>query len=210
MTVGLAVVEGLVHPSGTTWCERRRALADVGVLGGLALLPEVAGAAMSEVTVPFAPDVNGESTAVATFSVPTEWTKLSDTTQSVVGGRRLVVYASPDDTDWNVFLLLTPIRGDYTSLGSFGTLDAVQDTIIPRGDGIDAQLISSASKSSTYVYEYTLAVPNQPKRHLKTIFSLVADTLVTFNVQALEDTYTPDVAKISESILSTAIAKKTA
>jgi len=178
------------------------------MVGGLVLLPANAVEKETSVSVEFAPDVTGTPMAKASFTVPPDWEKLSDTTAAVSGGRRLVVYSSPADSDWNCFLLLTPVRGDYTSLGSFGSLDSVQDTIIPRGEGIESQLIASASSSGRYVYEYTLSVPEQPKRHLKTIFSLMADTIVTFNIQALEDTYTPDIAKISEAILSSLAISK--
>lgn len=198
-------------PLNRIWYERRAAVADLGALSGLALLPAKAVEQQPDVMVAFARDVQGNPTMAATFAVPPDWKMLSDTTAAVSGGRRLIVYSSPTDTDWNCFLLLTPVRGDYTSLGSFGTLDSVQDTIIPRGEDIDSKLIASSASSGRYVYEYVISVPGQPKRHLKTIFTLVADTIVTFNIQAREESYTPDVAATSEKIVSSfAVNKRSA
>lgn len=39
--------------------------------------------------------------------------------------RRLVLYVAPGDPDTNVFAVFTPIRGDYTAVSSFGTLEQV-------------------------------------------------------------------------------------
>lgn len=200
-------VDGLAPRVG--FATRREALLDVAL--GSALLPATAAELKNSVKVDFGPDISGTMTAVASFEVPPDWTQLSDTTSAVSGGRRLVVYSSPTDADFNCFLLLTPVRGDYTSLGSFGTLDSVQDTIIPRGEDIDSKLISSSSSSGRYTYEYTILVPGQPRRHLKTIFSLAADNIVTFNVQTREETYSPEVAKISDAIMATfSIGKRSA
>lgn len=205
--VVMSCVDALVFPTSSV--ERRAALVG-GFASGFALLDNKAIAAPGPISVDFAPDVNGVMTSSASFVVPEDWKKLSDTTAAVSGGRRLVVYASPTDNDFNCFLLLTPIRGDYTSLGSFGTLDSVQDTVIPRGEGIDSQLIKSSSSTGKYTYEYTLGVPDQPKRRLKTVFSLMSDTIVSFTVQSLEENYTPSVGTTSDGIISTFALNKRA
>ncbi|KAJ8613115.1 hypothetical protein CTAYLR_004796 [Chrysophaeum taylorii] len=137
------------------------------------------------------------------FEVPESWAFLSDTNAAVSGGRRLVVYSDATNSDTNVFLLITPVRGDYTQLGSFGTLDAVQDTIVPRGPDIQSEVIASSSSAGRYNYEYTVQVPNQPKRHLRTIFTLMSDNIVTFNAQAREEDYTSDVATVLRDIAAT-------
>merc|ERR1712110_945607 len=51
------------------------------------------------------------------FGVPTGWTPESSELQD---GRALIAASDPSDTDFNVFIAYTPIRGDYNSLGSFG------------------------------------------------------------------------------------------
>eukprot|EP00965_Chrysotila_dentata_P060723 2011929-Pleurochrysis_carterae.AAC.1 len=48
------------------------------------------------------------------------------------GGRKLLAATDPADTDFNLFVAFTPIRGDYTSLGSFGNIDFVGSTILPQ------------------------------------------------------------------------------
>lgn len=181
---------------------RRRDLA--GLAAGLVVAPANA----ADVRVEFGPDPSGAMTGSTSFSVPAEWKLLSDSANENLGGRRLVVYSDPDNTDINCFVLITPVRGDYTSLGSFGTLDAVQDTVIPKGAGIESDLISSASSAGRYTYEYTISVPEQPKRHLTTVFSLLNDNIVSFNVQSRETDFSPDVAKTLGSIVNTFAIKK--
>jgi len=44
--------------------------------------------------------------------------------------RRLVLYVAPGDPDTNVFAVFTPIRGDYTAVSSFGTLEQVMAPVL--------------------------------------------------------------------------------
>lgn len=39
--------------------------------------------------------------------------------------RQLVAAVDPTDSNLNAFIVFTPIAADYTSLGSFGTIDYV-------------------------------------------------------------------------------------
>ena len=48
------------------------------------------------------------------------------------GGRRLVTATDPDDSTVNVFIAFTPIRPDFTGLGSFGPIDFVANTLLPQ------------------------------------------------------------------------------
>ena len=141
---------------------------------------------------------DGSPLSSATFSVPESWVRLNG---DVAGGRQLVLFADPGNSDTNAFVLITPIRGDYTSLGSFGNLETVQETVMPPADGIEYNLVSAAASTGKYTYEYKIQVPNQPKRHLTTIFMVQSDCIVTFNVQAKEEDYTPAVASLSKTIV---------
>jgi hypothetical protein len=40
--------------------------------------------------------------------------------------RRLVLFVKASEPDTNVFVVFTPIRGDYTAVSSFGTIDDVR------------------------------------------------------------------------------------
>ena len=178
------------HPSQV---DRRRMLA-----AGTLLVPTLASSKpTTDVAIDFGVDGTGAAVATASFQVPPSW-QGSDTRQaSGLGGRRIIVYSDPNNADTNAFLLLTPVRGDYTSLGSFGTLDSVQDTIIPSGPNIVTDVLTAKTSPGRYNYEYTIEVPDQPKRHLNTIFALTADTIVTFTTQATASDYDGVVSDLS-------------
>ena len=97
------------------------------------------------------------------FNLPKGWTA---TPQELADGRKLVVASDPQDESANVFVAFTPIRPDYSSLGSFGTIDYMAATIIPQcgaygecrfanGDAIEGRMLESAAKGSTYVRHVT-------------------------------------------------------
>ncbi len=124
------------------------------------------------------------------------------TPQELADGRRLVTAADPKDDDTNVFIAFTPIRPDYSSLGSFGTIDFVGNTLLPqcgdlsygcsfqRGDMIDGKMLAKETFKGNYVYDYTIEQKGGPKRHLRSIFAIKADAgasvLVTLTAQCLE------------------------
>jgi hypothetical protein len=77
------------------------------------------------------------------------------------------------------------LAADYTSLGSFGNLDYVATTVLPTcgadrhfcslaNEGIQGELLESASVRGCYVYDYRIEQDRQPTRHLRT---LVRDAL---------------------------------
>ena len=169
-----------------------------GALAAAALLgPRAAAAADARtVAVAFGPAPDGRPLGAASFSVPGDWVRLSG---DAGGGRSLTLYAAPDDADTNAFVLVTPVRGDYTSLGSFGNLETVQDTVMPAADGVSYEVLETKATGGAYRYEYTVQVPDQPKRHLISVFAIEADSIVTFNFQARADAFSPDVAKLAKA-----------
>ena len=50
------------------------------------------------------------------------------------------------------------------------------------------------------MYEYIVQVPEQPKRHLTTIFMVVSDCIVTFNFQAKQSDYNGDVPGLAKTV----------
>jgi len=100
-----------------------------------------------------------------------------------------------------IFVAYTPIRDDFTSLASFGSVDAIaQMTILPKselvGEKTDNQMLSADSKKDAYYFDYISQSPGQPKRHFRTIFALAAgatggagSVLVTITAQTLESNY---------------------
>lgn len=136
------------------------------------------------------------------ISVPKTWTKSS---QSLPDRRKIDLYvdestpASEDKT--LMFLAYTPVRDDFTSLGSFGSVEEVaQSTILPKGqimgEETTSKLMSAESKKNAYIFDYSAAVPGQPERHFRSIFTLAQGAtggaganLVTITVQCPESRY---------------------
>ena len=113
----------------------------------------------------------------------------------------------------------TPVRDDFTSLGSFGSVDQVaQTTILPKGElaGVDdtSKMLSAVSKNNAYYFDYVASpvVPTEPgsseasrgqmtkqlePQHFRTIYTLLplkngggaGLTLVTITVQTTEEKY---------------------
>mmetsp|Transcript_4613 Transcript_4613/g.6015 ORF Transcript_4613/g.6015 Transcript_4613/m.6015 type:complete len:262 (+) Transcript_4613:153-938(+) len=133
--------------------------------------------------------------------IPATWVRSE---QQLQDRRKIVLFvnsAEPEDKNDLVFVAYTPVRDDFTSLASFGSIDYVgQATILPKGElaGLDTenQMIFSESKKNAYYFDYTSKSPGQPKRHFRTIFALMqgatggaGSVLVTITAQTLETRY---------------------
>lgn len=136
-------------------------------------------------------------------SVPSNWVK---SVQSLRDRRKIVFFTDPStsssDQEKNlIFIAYTPVRDDFTSLTSFGSVEQVAEaTILPKGElaGLESDntLITAESKKNAYYFDYTTKIPDQPKRHVRTIFSLVqgatggaGSILVTLTAQTSESQY---------------------
>jgi len=133
------------------------------------------------------------------FDYPTSWVL---TTQNLSDRRTLLLFVSPEDPDSNVFLAYTPMRDDFTSLGSFGSVEEVGlRSILPKGElqGSDvvSEMIGIESKKNSYYYDYTIGIPDGPERHLRSVFTMTssankktnAKMLLTFTVQSKSTVY---------------------
>jgi len=163
--------------------------------GGAALLPVHSAVAESLETYT-------DSRYGVSFGLPAGWTAVP---QQLADGRRLVIASDPKEESSNVFIAFTPIRPDYSSLGSFGTIDYVANTVLPqcgdlsyacsfeRGDGVDAKMLSQASTKGNYIYDYSIEQKGGPKRRLQSLFTIQADEgssiLVGLTAQCLDDRY---------------------
>jgi len=135
-------------------------------------------------------------------SLPKSWTKSS---QSLPDRRKIDLYideSTPANEDKTLmFLAYTPVRDDFTSLGSFGSVEEVaQSTILPKGEimgeATTSSMISAESKKNAYFFDYSAKVPGQPERHFRSIFTLAQGAtggaganLVTITVQCPESRY---------------------
>ncbi|GMH93114.1 hypothetical protein TrVE_jg8480 [Triparma verrucosa] len=148
---------------------------------------------------------------------PASWVA---TRQELADRRVLELFVDPSASDTSVFVAYTPVRDDYTSLSSFGSLDQVaQTSILPKGtlagSDVDSKMLSSESKNSAYYFDYVVALPDQPERHLQSIFALLPPasgsagmTLVTITAQCLESDYPKRQGEIKSIIESYAKEKK--
>jgi len=81
--------------------------------------------------------------------------------------------------------------------------------VVPRGPGIESALLDSAVKGGNYYFNYEIKPgPDEPKRRLKTIFSIAhsstTDMLVTFTAQS---TGTKDDAALKAALDSFKVRK---
>jgi len=135
------------------------------------------------------------------FQVPESWT---ESKQTLPDRREIIVFADESSTPV-MFLAYTPIRDDFTSLGSFGSVDQVASmTILPKGgkgslmDGeeeIKSKMISAVSKTNQYIFDYTMKTEALPEMHYRALWTLAAKAgyagtnLVTLTLQTEETKY---------------------
>lgn len=136
------------------------------------------------------------------FSIllPSDWTQ---SVQQLPDRRKIVLYIKPNSEQKTlVFMAFTPVRDDYTSLGSFGSADEVAEaTILPKGtlagvQDVESEMLSVDSKKQSYIFDYITTVPPQPTTHFRTIFTLktgatggAGNVLVTITAQTPESDY---------------------
>ncbi|KAG7356413.1 photosystem II oxygen evolving complex protein PsbP [Nitzschia inconspicua] len=134
------------------------------------------------------------------IDLPSDWTQ---STQTLPDRRKIVLYIKPDSNQKTlIFLAYTPVRDDFTSLSSFGSVDEVaQATILPKGElagqqGVESEMLSAIAKQQAYFFDYKQTVPTQPETHFRTIFSLATgatggagNVLVTITAQTPESEY---------------------
>ncbi|CAM9273714.1 unnamed protein product, partial [Hapterophycus canaliculatus] len=155
----------------------RGAGAVVTAAAGFALLPAASRAET------FTDDILGFK-----FDVPDGWERNDS---EISGRRKIVIYTNPKAPGVNAFVAYTPARGDFTSLGSFGTLDEVSKTVLPEAEGVSSRMVNSYTSKSCYVYDYIVNQQDRPEKHIKTIWALfpAQGQLATITAQCNEDDY---------------------
>uniref|UniRef100_A0A7R9ZSX9 PsbP C-terminal domain-containing protein n=1 Tax=Craspedostauros australis TaxID=1486917 RepID=A0A7R9ZSX9_9STRA len=109
------------------------------------------------------------------IKVPAGW---DFSEQELADRRKIKLYLEPNSNRKTLFFMaFTPVRDDFTSLGSFGSVDQVaQTTILPKGkimgEENSSTMLSAESKNSAYFFDYKQKVSGQPETHFRTIFSL--------------------------------------
>jgi len=161
------------------------------------------------------------------LQIPSSW---ENTVQKLSGRRKAVFFTDPSSKDASTgaidtlgFVAYTPVRDDFTTLGSFGSVDEVaQSTILPKGElaGLDdaSKMLSAVSKNNAYYFDYvaTPVVPTESGKamtktlkpvHFRTIFTLLplknsaGMTLVTITLQTTEERY-GDVKGVFDDVVN--------
>lgn len=139
------------------------------------------------------------------FAYPSDW--LFEQKKMDFSVVPIPIVASKERPSTNAFLSITPIRGDFGSLGSFGNPGDVLVTLVPPPGtpGVKSEVLSSVSTGSTYEFDYILRFDTGVSRHLRTAVGLThasngSDFLITLTCQALEADYSSSSAQL-ESIL---------
>lgn len=134
------------------------------------------------------------------IKVPADWVA---TNQQLPDRRKINMWTDPNDPSTLLFIAYTPVRADYTSLGSFGSVDQVaEQTILPKGAlmgevDVDAKMLSATADKQAYFFDYRQATPKLPLTHFRAIFTLqqgattggAGAVLVTVTAQTPETRY---------------------
>ena len=137
--------EFLKAPAASQGLNRREILKAPAALALANLALPAVAADTKTISVPVGSSAkDGSPLSKATFSVPSDWVKLSG---DPGGGRKMELYADPNNADTNAFALITPVRGDYTSLGSFGSSDG--EAAAGAVSGTAPSTASAAAAAST-------------------------------------------------------------
>lgn len=167
--------------------------AAAGVLSSQAFFPASEALAAEMELAPYDDKVHKFS-----LMVPSTWVRAD---QTLPDRRKIVIFSNPDDKETLMFIAYTPIRDDFTSLSSFGTVDQVaQETILPKATlaGVESssEMLSAESKKQAYFFDYTTKVPTKPLTHFRSIFTLAQGAtggagavLVTVSIQTPEEKY---------------------
>ena len=119
---------------------------------------------------------------------PAKWTEQRG---ELSGERSLVAFTDPDDTQTSASLVFTPIPADYTRLTSFGGgKETLREYLLPRGEGIEADVLNEKVKGEIYTLEYVVKAPDNPARHVISVFALrPQESVVGLTIQTVEDNY---------------------
>eukprot|EP00904_Undaria_pinnatifida_P014273 jgi/Undpi1/9977/HiC_scaffold_28.g12431.m1 len=147
---------------------------------GAALLPKPSSAEE------FTDDVLGFK-----FQTPDGWERGE---AQISGRRKIIVYTSPKNPGANAFVAYTPVRGDFTTLGSFGTLDEVSKTVLPEAEGVKSRMVDSYAVKNCYVYDYVVSQEGRPEKHIK-------GQLATITAQCNEEDY-PTLGKSIDKVIA--------
>ncbi|KAF0898040.1 hypothetical protein E2562_001715 [Oryza meyeriana var. granulata] len=150
---------------------RREALLGI-VLSTAASAPALAPAAAVAVTAELQEGFRTYEDEANKFSIaiPQDWLVGAG---EVSGFKSVTAFYPEQVADSNVSVAITGIGPDFTSLKSFGDVDAFAESLVngldrswKRPPGVAAKLIDSRAANGLYYIEYTLQSPGERRRHI--------------------------------------------
>ncbi|XP_062192631.1 psbP domain-containing protein 3, chloroplastic [Phragmites australis] len=129
------------------------------------------------------------------------------------GIKSVTAFYPEQAADSNVSVVITGIGPDFTSLKSFGDVDAFAETLVngldrswQRPPGLAAKLIHSRAANGLYYVEYTLQNPGERRRHILSAIGMAFNgwynRLYTVTGQYIDDEsdkYRPQIEKAVQS-----------
>ena len=85
------------------------------------------------------------------------------------GERPLRAWTDPMALSTSISVVYTPVPADFNRLTSFGD---IRGYLEPKGQGVSTEVIAEQSKGEKYTLEYVSEAPEQPRRHIITVFAL--------------------------------------
>lgn len=162
---------------------KQASAASVSALLGLQLLSPLTS--FASVSTPFSTYTN--SRFHTSLGYPSTWEEKSG---SLAGERTVIAFVDSKNPSTSASLVFTPIPADYSRLGSFGGKETLRQYLFPKGEGIEANLVNEYIKGDSYYLEYVVSAPDQPKRHVYTVFALrPQETVVGLTLQTNEEAY---------------------
>jgi hypothetical protein len=131
------------------------------------------------------------------FSIqyPAGWTESSG---ALSGDRSVEAFVSPKDASTSVSIVYTPIPADFAKLSSFGDL---QGYLIPKGEGVESKVLSERTKGDKITLEYVTSAPENPERHVITVFALrPAEAVIGVTAQAQEQNFAEAKADLTSIV----------
>ncbi|CAH9093443.1 unnamed protein product [Cuscuta europaea] len=113
----------------------------------------------------------------------------------------------------SVSIMITTLGADFTTLGSFGRVDAFADNLVSgldrswkRPPGVKAKLIDCKSANGLYYIDYTLQNPGQSMQHLFTVLGIanngLYNRLYTVTGQCVDEETEKYCAKVEKAVAS--------
>jgi len=134
------------------------------------------------------------------FVVPDSFTENSTV---LSGGRKLYLYVKDDI---NVSAIATPIPGDFQKLTSFGSVDNVANTILPKE--VNGKMNKVTAKPDTYIFDYEIKPPSQPEKRLITLFTIrPGQYIVTLTAQSNAENFAEHETQIRSIVDSFSLGK---